>query len=165
MPETLSDFEAILKALIAAEADYIVVGGVCAVLQGAPVSTFDLDLIYSRQARNLERLERALGDLEAFYREKPEITPNASRLDSPGHHLLMTRSGPLDLLGSTVGGADYEDLVEHSEKIDIGLGSPVLILDLPTLISIKEQLGRDRDKAVLPILRKTLEERTRKQQD
>ncbi len=153
------NFEAILKALAGAKVEFIVVGGVCAVLQGVPIATFDLDLVYSRAGQNLDRLERVLRDEEAFYREKPEVFPDASRLDSPGHHLLMTKFGPLDLLGSVVGGEGYQELLEHTEQVDLGGGARVNILDLPTLIHLKELLGRDRDRAVLPILRRTLEER------
>jgi hypothetical protein len=162
MPEPEPDFEAILSTLSGADVDFIVVGGVCAVLHGAPVSTFDLDLVYSRNALNLQRLEKVLAELEAAYREKPEISPDASRLDGPGHHLLMTKFGPLDLLGSIVGGEGYEELIESTERVDIGAPTPVSILDLPTLIRHKEKLGRDRDMAVLPILRRTLEERQRR---
>jgi hypothetical protein len=76
----------------------------------------------------------------------------------------MTKYDPLDLLGSTVGGAGYEDLLDHSEKIDLGGETCVFILDLPTLIAIKEKLGRDRDRAVFQILRRTHEERDRRPQ-
>ncbi len=103
------DFEAILRALAEAKVEFIVVGGVCAVLQGVPISTFDLDLVYSRASQNLSRLERVLRDQKAVYRDKSEISPDASLLDSPGHHLLMTKFGPLDLLGSTVGGQGYQE--------------------------------------------------------
>lgn len=157
------DFEAILTALAEAEVEFIVVGGVCAVLHGAPISTFDLDLVYSRAGENLSRLERVLRDHKASYREKPEMRPDASLLDGPGHHLLMTKYGPLDLLGSTVGGQGYAELLPHTEQVDLGGGTRVRILDLPTLIRVKEELGRDRDRAVLPILRRTLEERRRPQ--
>ena len=37
----------------------------------------------------------------------------------------------------------------------------VRVLDLATLIEIKEYLGIEKDRAVLPILRRTLEERNR----
>ena len=161
MPDPRPDFEAILKALTVAEVDFIVVGGVCAVLHGAPISTFDLDLVYSRTGHNLARLEKVLHELATVYREKPGISPTVSLLDSPGHSLLMTEYGPLDLLGSTVGGQGYEELLTKTEEVDLGMGTNVKILDLPTLIRMKEQLGRDRDRAVLPILRKTLEERQR----
>lgn len=35
----------------------------------------------------------------------------------------------------------------------------VKVLDLETLIAIKEHLGGERDRAVLPVLRRTLEEK------
>jgi predicted nucleotidyltransferase len=54
-----------------------------------------------------------------------------------------------------------DGLLKHTEEVDLGEGIQVIILNLPTLISMKEQLGRDRDRAVLPILRKTLQERHR----
>jgi len=132
------------------------------VLHGAPVATFDLDLVYSREGESLSRLGAALKGLGAFYREKPSVRPSASRLDTPGHHLLMTRHGPLDLLGATVGARGYRELLPHTEEVDLGAGARVRILDLPTLIEVKEQLGRDRDVAVLPILRRTLQERQRR---
>lgn len=152
------DFFATLKIFADARIDFIIVGGVCAVLHGAPVTTFDLDLVYSRKTQNLVRLETALEKLDAVYREKPKMSPNASLLDGPGHHLLMTRFGPLDLLGSTVGGRGFRDLLGHAESMDVGVGRQVYILDLPTLIQIKEALGSERDKAMLPILRRTLKE-------
>jgi len=46
-----TDFLAILRALEAAAAEFIVVGGLAAVLDGAPVSTFDLDVVHSRDDR------------------------------------------------------------------------------------------------------------------
>jgi len=95
----------------------------------------------------------------AFYRENPSVSPDALRLDGPGHHLLMTRYGPLDLPGSITGDEGYPELVTSTDEVELGLGAPVRILDLPTLIRLKEALGRDRDRAVLPILRRTLEER------
>jgi hypothetical protein len=53
VPETIStDFLAILRTLAAHKVDFIVVGGVCAVLQGAPVNTFDLDIVRSREGGN-----------------------------------------------------------------------------------------------------------------
>ncbi len=42
------DFYSILDALVRHRVDFIVVGGVAAVLEGAPISTFDLDIVYNR---------------------------------------------------------------------------------------------------------------------
>lgn len=158
MADPAPDFQAMLHGLANAECEFIVVGGVCAVLHGAPISTFDLDLVHSRTSENLSRLECALREMEARYRQKPAIEPTAARLDTSGHHLLMTRHGPLDLLGSTVGNQGYEELLPSSRKLDLGPDLSFDLLDLPKLIEIKRSLGRDRDLAVLPILIRTLEE-------
>ena len=60
MTNSIPDFLEILGILVEHKADFIVVGGVCAVLHGAPVTTFDLDLVHSRSADNLARLMSAL---------------------------------------------------------------------------------------------------------
>jgi hypothetical protein len=39
------DFPDILRALTLHEVEFILVGGVAAILQGAPVATFDLDIV------------------------------------------------------------------------------------------------------------------------
>jgi len=163
MPDPAPDFLAILEELTAQAVDFIVIGGVGAALQGAPVTTLDLDLVHSREAENVKRLLRALRALEAFYREQPErrLRPSAADLAGPGHHLLMTRAGPLDLLGVVVGGRSYEDLVARAFPIPLAPGKSVRVLDLPTLIRLKEELGREKDLAVLPILRRTLQEQGR----
>ena len=50
------DYIAILRALNGHHVDFIIVGGVDAVLQGAPIMTFDLDIVYSTDAANIDRL-------------------------------------------------------------------------------------------------------------
>ena len=97
MPAT--DFLGILRVLNNHGVDFIVVEGVAAVLEGAPISTFDLDVVHARTAGNVQRLLVALAELDAHYRLQPErrIRPAASQLLSAGHQLLMTRFGPLDL--------------------------------------------------------------------
>jgi hypothetical protein len=57
MSTPISDFRRILQTFVEHEVDFIVVGGVCTVLHGAPVYTFDLDLVHSRAPDNLERLQ------------------------------------------------------------------------------------------------------------
>ena len=86
-----TDFETILKILASHKVDCVMVGGMAAVLQGAPITTIDLDIVHSRKDENLDRLEAALRDLDAYYREKPDIriAPDRARLAGPGHHLLL----------------------------------------------------------------------------
>lgn len=163
MTGELPDFQAILVLLRRHSVDFIVVGGVCAVLHGAPVTTFDLDVVPSRRSDNVERLAAALKELGAWYREKPDmrIAPEPQLLGGPGHHLLMTPLGPLDVLGIIGAGDSYEDLSAHARPMTVAPGVSVLVLDLETLIRLKEALGRDKDRAMLPLLRRTLEEQNK----
>lgn len=110
------DYIAILRELSEHRVDFVVVGGVGAVLQGAPVMTFDLDIVHSTETSNVERLAAALESLDACYRMQPErkIVPRASHLASPGHPLLMTRLGPLDVLGAIGLGHVYGELIEKA---------------------------------------------------
>jgi predicted nucleotidyltransferase len=159
------DFFEILQTLNRHKVDFIIVGGVCAVLHGAPVSTFDLDIVHSRSEDNLTRLKEALEDLDAYYRTRRDkrLIPDITHLASPGHQLLMTRFGPLDLLGAIGDGKSYEDLIEQTSKESLENMS-VYLLNLETLINIKEKIGREKDNAVLPVLRSTLEEKKKREQ-
>jgi len=156
----LPDFLEILKILTKHKVDFIVVGGVCAVLHGAPVTTFDLDLVHSRSSQNLASLMSALNELDAFYRGRGDqrLKPKRSHLSSPGHQLLMTNAGPLDLLGTIGVGHSYKDLLKHTVELEAG-GLRLRILNLEKLIEIKKETITDKDKAMLPILQRTLEEK------
>ena len=157
------DYLALLRALLEHQVDFIIVGGVSAVLHGAPVTTFDLDVVHSRTPENIARLLSVLQDLDAYYRGlgAQRLQPTAERLASPGRQLLMTRLGPLDLLGTIGAGHDYKDLLTHTLELQVS-GMPVRILELETLIRTKVELDREKDRAVIPILRRTLEEKTKR---
>lgn len=157
------DFLSILRVLSEHHVDFIVVGGMGAVLQGAPIATFDLDLVHSRSPANIDHLMRALEALDASYRGQAGRTmrPTPPHLSSPGHQLLMTQAGPLDLLGVIGSGRGYDELLAHTLTLEVGAGVKVRVLDLATLIETKEEAGRDKDRAVLAILRRTLEQAKR----
>jgi hypothetical protein len=137
---------------------------VVAVLHGAPVATFDLDVVHSRDSANIRRLLAALRVLEARYRVTGHRnrSPDESHLASPRHQLRLTRYGPLDLLDSIGAGRDYQALFAHTVRIRIGTRLTVRLLDLPTLIEIKQEMAGEKDKAILPILLRTLQEKQRR---
>jgi hypothetical protein len=158
-----TDFLALLRTLNEHGVEFIVVGGVAAVLHGAPVGTFDLDVVHSRNKDNVTRLLTALEDLGAHYRTSPErgLKPSESHLFSAGHQLLTTRFGPLDLLGEIGAGRRYEDLILESTVVQVEEGLTVWVLSLESLIKIKEELAQEKDRAVIPVLRHTLEQKRR----
>jgi predicted nucleotidyltransferase len=163
MPTHTSNFREILRVLAEQKVQFIVVGGVAAVLQGAPIQTFDLDLVHSRTPANLARLLRALESIDAHFREHKDrkIRPRLSNLDISGHLLLSTSEGPLDVLGTIGEELGYSELKTDSVLVDIGQGFRVRVLKLAKYIEVKERLGREKDKAILPILRRTLDEKQR----
>ena len=140
------------------------VGGVAAVLEGVPVDTFDLDIVHSRESRNVARMRTALEALEATYRTPGDrkLKPDQSHLSSPGRQLLTIRFGALDVLRTIGRSHSYDDLLPHTVEMELSDGLRVRILDLETIIAIKEEVGGDKDLAVLPILRRTLAEKRRK---
>jgi len=101
--------------------------------------------------------------VDAVYRMQPErrLRPNASHLSSPGHKNLITRYGPLDVLGTIGKGLGFEDLAQESSEMEIGGGVRVRVLGLEKIIALKEELGGEKDRAVLPVLRRTLEQKRR----
>jgi hypothetical protein len=153
----------ILRALVEADVEFVLVGGLAAVLNGAPVHTFDVGIVHSREQANAERLLAVLDVLESVFRAQPErrLKPTLSHLSRPGHLNLLTRFGPLDVLGSIGRGLGYEDLLPDTAVLDIGSSTTIRVLTLEKLIELKQELGGEKDRAMLPILRRTLRERKR----
>ena len=163
MKRLTPDFRAILHTLLKHQVDFIVVGGVCGVLHGAPINTFDLGIVHSREPSNLDRLAKALGALDARYRtpSRENLRASRSHLESSGHQLPMTEAGPLDLLGTIGKGHGYDDLASETIELDVGEGLKVCVLDLPALIRIKAETAQEKDKAQLTVLRRTLQEKSK----
>lgn len=154
----------LLRALQDGGVEFILVGGLSAVLHGAPIHTQDVDIVPQREPQNLERLLRVLDGLDAVYRAQPErrLRPALGHLEGPGHHNLVTRDGWLDVLGEIGVQQGYEELLVKSPEMEVAPGLRVRVLDLETYIALKQHLGGDKDLAVLPVLRQTLRERARR---
>ena len=120
------------------------------------------DIVPARNPENLVRLVAALSEIDARYRDLTEriLRPNVEGLTGPGHHLLLTTCGPVDVLGTIGLGDGYDQLLADVVERKIG-DHRVRTLGLASLIRSKEAAGRDKDLAVLAILRRTLEESTK----
>ena len=150
-------FRRILELLDQHGVEYIIVGGVAAVLQGAPITTFDIDTLVKVDATNAQRLLRALQELDARYREHEQtLRPTLEDLLGGGHLLLITNCGPLDVLGFIGQGRRYEDVAASATTLQVG-DLPVRVLPLEALIEDKKALGRAKDQAVLALLVSVLE--------
>lgn len=104
-------FRRVLQTLAEHGVEFIVVGGLAGVLQGAPVNTNDVDILYSLRSPNPERLLAALQAMKAAFRDDPRsLAPNISHLVSRGRKLLTTEYGQLDCLRTIEESTTYEDL-------------------------------------------------------
>ena len=152
------DFSEILRVLHRHEVEFITVGGLAAVFNGAPVVTVDVDILHRRTPENVARLLVALRELDAVYRQDPRnIAPGESHLLGPGHQLLRTKHGDLDVLGTIDDTVVYEDVLGHTIEVEVS-DFRVLALNLERVIQAKEFAGRPKDLATLPVLRATLAE-------
>ncbi len=154
---TVSKFLDILKVLTVHEVDFVIVGGVAGVLAGAPLVTFDLDVVFDPSPANIERLLTALRELHARYRDPAgrTILPDTAKLETLRMNLFDTDLGELDVLRSIGRDLIYSDLLTRSHEYEVS-GLRVRAIDLPTLIEAKEIAGRPKDQQALLFLRETL---------
>ncbi|HEV7518403.1 MAG TPA: hypothetical protein VGR07_19070 [Thermoanaerobaculia bacterium] len=150
-------FLGILRVLLRHGVDFFVVGGVAAQLEGAPILTLDLDILYDKAPENVERLLAALRELKARYRDPAgrHIEPDRTKLETFRINLLLTELGALDVLGAIGNGFTYQDLLDRTISYELG-EARVRVLELAAVIETKEQANRDKDRAALPVLRQTL---------
>lgn len=159
--ESSSDFspETLLGRLDVAGVDYVVIGGLAAVFHGASHVTGDLDICYSRDPENLRRLSHALEPLAPRLRGAPPDLPfrlDERTLRAGLNFTLTTEVGDLDLIGEVSGIGGYDQVLSHSETVDVG-GATVRVLSLEGLIVSKRAVAREKDRimvAELEIMRR-----------
>jgi hypothetical protein len=90
------DLSAVLEGLIKAEVNFVLVGGLAAVVQGAPVATMDVDIVHKRSSENIVKLLAFLKSIGAFHRRMDDkvIGPTERDLSGKGHALFSTQLGP-----------------------------------------------------------------------
>jgi hypothetical protein len=138
---------ALIGALVGADVDFVVIGGVAVVVQASPRFTRDLDISYATDGENLERLGALLLTLDARLRgieDDVPFVPDARTLRHAQILTLTTRDGDLDLLVDPPGSPGYAALRRHADVVDLD-GDPVPIASLEDLIEMKRAAGRPQD--------------------
>ena len=138
----------LLRALEEVGLEAIVVGSVAAVMQGAPITTRDVDLLIRDTPRNREKLD-ALGSAVGAARpvQQSELSP------------VLTYLGarvPVDVIFDALPGElSFASLRSRSIEVTVG-DRKAVVASLEDVIRSKEAAGRPKDLAQLPILRETL---------
>jgi len=138
---------ALIAALVRADVDFVVIGGVAVVVQASPRFTRDLDISYATDTPNLQRLGTLLVSLDARLRDIEDdlpFTPDARTLRHAQMLTLTTRDGNLDLLVDPPGSPGYPALRRHADIIDLN-GDSVRIASLEDLIEMKRAAARPQD--------------------
>ena len=120
MPDPLQP-DCLFAALADAGVDYVLIGGLAAVLHGSTAMTNDADIVPAMTRDNLERLSTALTDLDARIRSESEpdgvvFDPHPDLLASMAILNLTTRCGDLDVAVRPTGTAGYDDLVARGPR-------------------------------------------------
>ena len=163
-PASETDFEGLLRALVSARVEFIVIGGVAGKAHGAARLTVDLDVVYGRSDDNLARLVSAVSPLRPYLRGAPPGLPfhfDSETLRRGLNFTLRTSRGDLDLLGEVAGGGGFEALLPHSRELEM-FALRCRCLDLDKLIEVKRAAGRPRDLEAIAELEAIREERRKR---
>lgn len=154
--------ERILGELAAHDVQAVMIGGFAAVIYGSPYVTTDVDLVPDLDEGNMARLSEALRALHArvWTASDPEGLPfehSAASLSDAAVWNLITDFGRMDLMFVPDGTSGYADLARDAAHLTI-LGVQVDVASLADVIRSKEASNRDKDRLVLPVLRRLLDE-------
>jgi hypothetical protein len=155
-----TDLAQIVPALIAAQIDFILIGGKAAILHGSARVTYDTDIVYDRGKMNLERLVKFFEPRAPYLRGAPPGLPfkfDFQTLRNGLNFTLTSSLGDIDLLGEVAGGGTYQNLLSHTIVVE-AFGVKFRCVDLPTLINLKRAAGRPKDLESLAELQSLLEE-------
>jgi hypothetical protein len=157
----MTQFQELIRVLVKAQVEFIIVGGAAATAHGSARLTEDLDIVYRRTPDNVGRLVSALAPCRPYLRGAPKGLPfqwEERTVRSGLNFTLTTSLGPLDLLGEITGGGSYEDLFPYCIRLLI-FGVECQCLGLERLIQVKRASGRPKDFEVIAELEAILEER------
>ena len=152
-PRPLQFFE-LLRALVAHDVEFVVIGGFALGFHGAARATKDIDIVPAPDEQNLTRLWQALDKLEAEPQGledfRPEEMPVEWSLDGliagGGKWILHTRFGRLDVMQAVDPFDSYAQLRANAVEEDVEeVGGRLVVAGLDDLVAMKELAGRDQD--------------------
>ncbi len=147
----IPDYQSILKALDKHHVDFVVIGAVALVLHGSARVTRDLDICYSRERANLDRLSRALKPFAPTLRGAPSGLPfklDVATLQDGLNFTLQSSHGDLDLLGQVTGIGAFAAVQRLSPAMRL-YDRDIHVLSLDGLEQAKRAAGRLKDLADL----------------
>jgi hypothetical protein len=140
------DPRGLLAALDRNYVGYVVIGGFARAIRGTDELTDGVDVCPSLRPENLERLERALGELEARRADRRRLALDEESLWKEPLMRLRTGKGELKIVPEPAGTRrGYDDLRRGATREHIGHGLRPNVASVPDLARMSAALGREVD--------------------
>jgi len=154
-------FDELLRRLVAAGVEFVLVGGLAVNAWGVVRGTKDVDIVPDPDAANLRRLAELAVELGGHVQSSKRLAGSVASIEallvSGDRVLISTDRGPLDVVQGLDGVPDYTALRAHATSVDV-LGATVAVCSLDDLRAMKRAAGRTRDLADLEDLDKVADQ-------
>lgn len=127
----------------------VMIGNAAAALQGAPVTTVDVDFLFRKTPANLRKLKKVARALDATILRPYYPVSELYRV------MAEDLSLQVDFMATVHGIRSYNSVKSRAISVDVG-GEKFLVASLPDIIASKRAADRPRDRAVLDALNRTL---------
>lgn len=145
-------FDELLRRLAAAEAEFIVVGGLAVSAWGVVRGTKDVDVVVAPDLENLKRVAEVAVAANGYVQQGESMLGSpisiASALAGGEQVAIETDLGRLDVIQGLQGVPPYEELRTRATDADV-LGVTVSVCSVEDLKAMKRTAGRTRDLADL----------------
>jgi hypothetical protein len=148
----------VARALAANRLEAVMVGNAAAALQGAPVTTLDVDFMFRKTAVNLKKLKAVAASLNAAILKPYYPVSDLYRVVNDDEGLQ------LDFMAKLDGVRSFESLRSRASVVEFA-GHELKVASLADILNSKRAAGRPRDLAVLDVLQKTLDEQDQAKKD
>ncbi|MGI8864425.1 MAG: hypothetical protein ACR2JH_08525, partial [Solirubrobacteraceae bacterium] len=149
------DPRAILAALERRRVTYVLIGGLARVLRGADEITNGVDICPTFGRDNIDRLERAVSDLDARRLDGQALVLSEQAIDREAVLALLTQFGALKIVGTPAGvPRGCVDLRHAATREHLGYGLQPFVASAGDLARMAAALHRDQDVSRLPELRR-----------
>ena len=139
----------VARALRVAKLEAIVIGNSASMLNGAPVTTQDIDLLIRDTRPNRRKLARFAEEIGG---SAPMPVSELSKVEWIEGRLAVPIEIHFDRIS---GGLTFSTLRSRAQLVMVG-DEKLVVASLADVIRSKQAAGRTKDRAVLPILRDTL---------
>lgn len=136
---------------------YVLIGALAGVLHGTDEITSGVDIVPQMKPENIERLERALGELDARLPRRKTFELDVERLEREPVTRFDTAAGVVKVVPQPDGTSGYDDLRRASTREPLGQGVRAPVASVGDLARMLAALGRAHDADRLAVLRRLAE--------